>query len=309
MKIVVVEPLGLPKEEITRVCHETMDEDIELEIYEDRAVDEAELIRRCSEAEIIIEVNQPLSASFFEQCPKLKYIAVAFAGVDHIDAEACAAYGVEIGNCPGYSASAVAELVFGYLTVLKRNLIDFNSAVRKGEVRGNFTGTEIGGKVFGIIGFGHIGAAVARIALAYGCKVLAYSRSPKSFKGVSFVSLEELLHRSDMVSLHLPLTDVSRGMIDAKRISMMKKGAILINTARGPIVDSSALASALDSGHLAGAGIDVFETEPPIAPDHPLLQCGRLIATPHIGFATVEAFDTRLRMSFKNIADFLARGE
>lgn len=307
MKIVVAEPLGLPVEEIVAVCRETVGEDIELKIYEDRAADEAELICRCSDAEIIVEVNQPLTASFFEKCPNLQYVAVAFAGIDHIDMEACAAHGVKVGNCPGYSASAVAELVFGYLAVLKRNLLDFDAAVRKGDVRGGFVGTEIGGKTFGIIGFGHIGAAVARIALAYGCEVLAYSRTPKNFAGVSFVSLEELLHRSDIVSLHLPLTDASRGMIDAEQIAMMKEGAFLINTARGPIVDSAALAAALDSGHLGGAGIDVFETEPPISPDHPLLQCGKLIATPHIGFATVEAFETRLQMSFQNIADFLTK--
>ncbi|MGM9567001.1 MAG: NAD(P)-dependent oxidoreductase [Clostridia bacterium] len=305
MKIVVSEPLGVAREHIVEVCKEYINDDVTLVIYEDRAEGEAELIARCKDADVVVEVNQPLSSAFIRECKNLKLIAAAFAGIDHIDAEACKEAGVTIANCPGYSASAVAELVFGFLTALKRRLVEQDAAVRKGETRKGFVGTEIGGKNFGIVGFGHIGKAVAKIAKAYGCNVYAHTRTPQPWDGVTFLPLDELLAVCDIVSLHLPLTSSSKGLISAEKIALMKEGAILINTARGPIVDSEALARAVETGKLAGAGIDVFETEPPIAADHPLLCSDRIMTAPHIGFATEEAFETRLKMSFQNIADFM----
>lgn len=305
MKIVVAEPLGVTREHIIEVCKKYVTDDISLTIYEDRAETEEQLLSRCIDADIIVEVNQPLNGNFIRSCKNLKLIAVAFAGIDHIDSEACKEVGVVVANCPGYSASAVAELVFGFLTVLKRRLIDFDRITRHGGTRNGFVGTEIGGKNFGIVGFGHVGKLVAKIAAAYGCRVFACTRTPKEYEGVTFLSLEKLLQTCDIVSLHLPLTAVSKGMIGAKEIAMMKDGAILINTARGPIVDSAALAAAVESGKLAGAGIDVFETEPPVDRNHPLFQHERIVTAPHIGFATEEAFETRLQMSFENIAAFL----
>ena len=305
MEIVVAEPLGVASEHIKEVCKEYLGEDVTPVIYEDRAEDEAELINRCKDADVVVEVNQPLSAAFIGECKNLKLIAAAFAGIDHIDAEACKEAGVTIANCPGYSASAVAELVFGFLAVLKRRLIAMDAAARNGETRNGFVGTEIGGKKFGIVGYGHIGKAVAKIAKAYGCEVYAHTRTPQSDEDVTFLSLDELLSTCDIVSLHLPLTASSKGLISAEKIARMKDGAILINTARGPIVDNEALAPAVNSGKLAGAGIDVFETEPPIDIHHPLFGSDRIVTSPHIGFATEEAFETRLHMTFRNIADFM----
>ncbi len=307
MKIVVAEPLGISRDHIVEVCKEYIKADLNLTIYEDRAETEAELISRCRDADVVVEVNQPLSSRFIQSCSKLKLIAVAFAGIDHIDVKACEEAGVPIVNCPGYSASAVAELVFGFLTILKRNLISFDGETRKGGERKGFVGTEIGGKKFGIVGFGHVGKQVAKIAMAYGCRVYVHTRTPEACEGVTFLSLDELLKTCDIVSLHLPLTASSKGLISREKIALMKDGAILINTARGSIVDSDALADALKTGKLAGAGIDVFETEPPIAADHPLLNCDNVVTAPHIGFATKEAFETRLRMSFQNIAAALAK--
>lgn len=306
MKIVVAEGLGVAKEHIEEVAKEYIKSDAELVICEDRAVTEEELFARIADADIIVEVNQPLGRALLERCEKLKLIAVAFAGIDHIDTAACEELGIRVANCPGYSASAVAELVFGLLTAVKRNLIAFDAETRKGGVRGSFVGTEISGKKFGIVGFGHVGKLVAKIAAAYGCEVFACTRTPQQWNGVTFLPLEELLKTCDIVSLNLPLTAESKGMIGEKEIAMMKDGAILINTARGPVVDSVALANAVESGKLAGAGIDVFETEPPIAEDHVLFGCDRIVVAPHIGFATEEAFENRLRMSFRNIAAFLA---
>ena len=307
MKIVVAEPLGVKKERI----HEVFDRcipmgSVDLEIWETPPSDGEEWLKRCVDADILVEVNHPLDRDFFEKCEKIRFVAVAFAGIDHIDTKVCAEKGIEIGNCPGYSASAVAELVFGLIAALKRRIISMDGAVREGGTRNGFVGTEICGKRFGIVGYGHIGKKVAALAKAYGCEVLVSTRRPGEEEGVSFVSLEKLLRSCDIVSLHLPLTEESRGLIDKEKIAWMKEGAILINTARGAIVDSIALAEAVESGKLAGAAVDVFETEPPLAEDHPLLRSEKIVVTPHIGFATEEAFEARLEMSSKNIAAFIA---
>lgn len=306
MDIVVVEDLGVSREHIAEICEKYLPGVKKPVIYEDRATSREELRRRIGDADVLVEVNQPLEGDLIRSCKNLKLIAVAFAGTDHIDMEACRDAGVQVVNCPGYSAQAVAELVFGLLTAVQRNLIAWDRKTRKGEGRGGFVGREIGGKNFGIIGFGHIGKAVARIARAYGCRVFAYTRTPEQEEGVTFLSMEELLKTCDILSLHLPLTAESEGMIGKKQLAMMKKGSILINTARGAIVDSVALAKAVESGQLAGAGIDVFETEPPLAEDHVLLGNDRIVVTPHIGFATEEAFENRLHMTFQNIAAFFA---
>lgn len=307
MKIVVTEPLGVSREHIVEVCKEHINENIHLVIYEDRAQSEEELLSRCQDADVVIEVNQPFTAPVIKGCKNLTLIAAAFAGIDHIDTAACREKGVEIANCPGYSAQAVAELVFGFITALKRRLPAFDRATRQGQTRSSFIGTEIAGKTFGIIGLGHIGKQVAKIATAYGCNVCAFTRTIEPMEGVTFMPLDQLLAVSDILSLHLPLTAESKGLINAEKIALMKDGAILINTARGPIVDSDALAAAIKAGKLSGAGIDVFETEPPIAADHPLLNCENVLLAPHIGFATEEAFETRLQMTFQNIAQWAAK--
>ena len=306
MKIVIAEPLGVKKEHICEVFGRCLPlEKVDLVIWETPAADEEEWLARCADAEILVEVNHPLGREFFEKCGKIRLVAVAFAGVDHIDAEACAKRGIEVRNCPGYSADAVAELVFGLIAALKRQIIPLNGAVRRGETRNGFIGTEIGGKRFGIVGYGHIGKRVAALAKAYGCEVFVTTRHPGDADDVLFVPLEELLAVCDIVSLHLPLTEESRGLINEEKIALMKEGAMLINTARGAVVDSDALAKAVESGKLAGAAVDVFETEPPLERDHPLLDSEKILATPHIGFATEEAFETRLLMSAENIADFI----
>ena len=306
MKIVIAEPLGIERERIIETKNAYLPgKDIELVIAETPPAEEEEWLGRCRDADIVVEVNHRLDRGFFAACGKLRLVAAAFAGTDHIDRTAAAEAGVAVRNCPGYSAAAVAELVFGLITAVKRQIIPMDGAVRRGGTRGAFVGTEIGGKHFGVVGYGHIGKRAAALAKAYGCKVYAATRHPGGDDGVTFVTLEELLAVCDIVSLHLPLTDESRGLIDGEKLALMKEGAILINTARGAIVDSAALADAVESGRLAGAAVDVFETEPPIDANHPLLRAGKIVATPHIGFATKEAFETRLTMTFQNIAAFL----
>jgi len=178
---------------------------------------------------------------------------------------------------------------------------------REGKTKDGLVGCEIMGKTVGIIGARAIGTRTAELCSAFGCKVLGYKRhlagDEPSF--IEFVSLDELLSRSDIVSLHCPLNDESRHLINRDTIAKMKKGAYLINAARGPVVDSAALAGALNNGYLSGAGIDVFETEPPLDLDHPLLKSKNTIVTPHMAFASVQSMDARAKIVFDNIKNWL----
>lgn len=198
-----------------------------------------------------------------QNLPELKMICVAFTGVDHIDIAYCKEHGITVQNCAGYSTVAVADLVFGFALNLARNIQTCNQATRQGLTKQGLIGYELCGKAFGIVGLGAIGQRVADIANAFGCKVYAYSRTPKQVPGVTMVDLPTLLKTCDIVSLHVPLNASTRGMIGKNELAMMKKNAYLINTARGPVVDEEALAEALKAGVIAGAGVDVYEEEPP----------------------------------------------
>jgi D-3-phosphoglycerate dehydrogenase len=241
-----------------------------------------------------------------EQCPKLKYICVAFTGYDHVDMAYCRERGILVSNCAGYSTSAVADLVFGFVIDLCRNVIACNEVVRKGGTKAGLIGPELEGRKFGIIGAGAIGLRVAAIANAFGCDVYAYSRTKKEVPGVKFIELDELLSTCDIISLHVPQNASTIGMINAEKIALMKKTAYFINTARGPIVDSAALAAALNAGLIAGAAVDVFETEPPIAEDHPLLHAKNCICTPHVAFASHQAMEKRAVIVCDNLKAWLA---
>lgn len=252
--------------------------------------------------------NQPLSAEIINACPKLKMLSVAFTGVDHIALEACRARNILVCNAAGYSTNTVAELTFGLAISVIRNIVPCDGRCRRAETKDGLVGFELFGKTFGVVGTGAIGTRVAKIAAAFGCRVLAYSRTAKQElvnAGVQYVSLDELLAQSDFVSLHVPLTDATRGLINAAAIAKMKQGAVLLNTARGPVVDSAALAEALNAGKLAGAGIDVFEGEPPIAENHPLCSAKNTVLTPHVAFASREALETRADIVFANIEKWL----
>ena len=252
--------------------------------------------------------NQPLSAEIINGCPKLKMLSVAFTGVDHIALDACRARNILVCNAAGYSTNAVAELTFGLAISVIRNIVPCDARCRKEGTKDGLVGFELFGKTFGVVGTGAIGARVAKIAAAFGCRVLAYSRTAKQElvdAGVQYVSLDELLAQSDFVSLHVPLTDATRGLINAAAIAKMKQGAVLLNTARGPVVDSAALVEALNAGKLAGAGIDVFEGEPPIAENHPLCSAKNTVLTPHVAFASREALETRADIVFANIEKWL----
>lgn len=301
MKLVIIEPLGVDQNKLLSMAQAVLPQDIEITYYDTRVSDTDTLISRGRDADIIAVSNLPLNADVISGCTNLKMLAVAFTGVDHIAMDACRQKGITVCNCAGYSTAAVADLVFGMVVALYRNLIPCNEAVRREGTKEGLIGFELEGKTFGIIGTGAIGLRVASIAQAFGCRVLAYSRTKKDVPGITYTDLETLLKNSDIVSLHTPLTPETRGLIGEKELSSMKPSAILINTARGPVVDSAALADALNCGKIAGAGVDVFEMEPPVPADHPLLNAKNLIATPHVAFATREALVKRAAIVFDNI--------
>ena len=309
MKIVMIEPINISMMKIEEYRQKFEAEGHQLIAYSNRAEDEAEMIKRAELADILIIANQPLSTEVINACPNLKMISVAFTGFDHIAMKACQENDILVSNSSGYANQAVSELAFGLIIDLMRKINDSDQAVRAGKTREGLIGNELAGKNFGIIGFGSIGQKTARIADAFGCNILVDDHKKHQLGeelGVEYLSIVELMQKSDIVSLHVPLKDSTVDLIGAEEIAQMKKSAILINTARGPVVNSEALAAALNKEEIAGAGIDVFEMEPPIPEDHPLLNAKNTILTPHTAFATEEAFLKRAEIVFTNIEKWLA---
>ncbi|MDW8070209.1 MAG: phosphoglycerate dehydrogenase [Anaerolineae bacterium] len=245
-----------------------------------------------------------------EAATELKVIARYGVGVDNVDLAAARERGIVVTNTPGANAGAVAELTIGLMLALARSIPQANAALRAGTAT-RVEGFSLEGKTVGLLGLGAIGKQVARRLQAFGCTVLAYDPVPdRSFAeryGVMLCSQDEVVARSDFLSLHLPALPETYGMVNATFLAQMKPGAFLINTARGELIDEAALLEALRSGHLRGAALDVFATEPP-PPDHPLLALPQVIATPHIGAHTDGAMNM---MGWMALRDCLAvlRGE
>lgn len=309
MRIVLLEPLGVKQEMMDAFACRLLEMGHSFHSYPDRCTDQDELIRRSKDADAIMIANLPLRSSVIRCCPALKYINVAFTGVDHLDVDVCRELGITVSNASGYSDIAVAELVFSMMLSLSRYIKECDNAIRSGGTKDGLIGTELYGKTLGVIGTGKIGTAVIHIAQAFGCNILAYNRSPKpdlEKAGIRFVSLEELMEQSDIVTLHIPQNISTNKLIGKELITRMKPTSIFINTARGPIVDYDALAQALSERKIAAAGIDVFETEPPLSPDHPLLHVPNVLLTPHVAFATAEALERRAQIVFQNTFSWLS---
>ena len=285
----------------------------EVDVYD--VTPPALVLERSAGADILVSNKTVLSADTIRALPDLKCILLLSTGYNVIDGKAARERGIPVCNIPAYSTNGVAQLVFALLLELTTAVGLHNDSVKSGDwVRSKHFCywkqplTELWGKTFGIFGFGRIGKAVAQIANAMGMRVLAVSPHTRSYDGfgsVEFVDLDTLLHESDVVSLHCPLTPATTALVNADFLKKMKPTAYLINTSRGPVVDEAALAAALQSGRLAGAGVDVLSCEPPKA-DNPLLQCKTCIITPHIAWASFEA-RSRLMEIFKgNLEAFLA---
>ena len=306
MNIVLLESLGVPEETLSACAAPLLEAGHSFHAYE-RDTDPQVQIQRARDADVIIIANMPLKGEVISSCPKLKFIDVAFTGVDHVDLEAARARGIKVSNAAGYSTQAVAELSLCMMLSLLRNVPQVESRCRTGQTKDGLVGSELGSKTVGIVGAGAIGSRTAALCHAFGSKILGYKRHVRGDEPayIRFVSLDELLAQSDIVSLHCPLNDESRWLIGRENLKKMKKGALLINTSRGPVVDSQALADALNSGALGGAGIDVFESEPPLDLSHPLLHSKNTIVTPHVAFASAESMEARCKIVFDNIWKWL----
>ena len=257
------------------------------------------IAERSAGCEIIITNKTPLRRETLEKLPELRYIGLLSTGYNVVDWEYCKEKGIPVCNIPTYSTSAVAQLTFALILEHTNHVALHSDSVMSGEWSNckyfcyqKSPLAELDGKTLGIIGFGKIGKAVAVIARAFGMKVLAHTNHPAPFDDVEFVTTDELLAESDFVTLHCPLTPQTEGMVNAEFISKMKSSAVLINTSRGQVIDEQALADALNSGRLAGAGLDVLSAEPPKA-DNPLLGARNCLITPHIAWA---GYETRVRL-------------
>lgn len=303
MKIVMLQSLGISDAKLASLTGSLKERGHELVVYTEPADDET-LKARVRDADVLIVANMPLSGAVIAAATQLKFISVAFTGYDHIDLEQCKAQGVKVSNAAGYSTRSVAEITFGLIIGLLRSMVPLEGIVRQGGTKQGYRQSDLYGKTLGVVGTGAIGSAVAELGLAFGCKVIAYNRSEKPElvqKGVQYQPLDALLQASDIVSLHVPLTDDTRHLINAERLQLMKPTSVLINTAVGPIVDSDALAQALHAGTIAGAGLDRVDMEPPIPADYPLLAAPNTLILPHVGYATDEALERRADITFSNI--------
>ena len=308
MNIVCVESLGISRDRFETLREHYAAMGHTFTYYTDRREDEATLADRMRDADVAVISNIKLPAAVLSQCPKLRYLSVAFTGLDHIDLAYCREHGVEVQNAAGYSTTAVSELAVGMMLDLLRNIVTLNEVIRQGGSRGTFLGRELRGKTVGIVGTGAIGTATARLLLAFGAKVVAWSRTERPevmAMGVEYLPLDDLLRHSDIVSLHVPLTDQTRHLIGREQLALMKPSALLVNTARGPVCDIAAVGQALVDGTIAGAAFDVFEQEPPLPVDHLLLSSRRCLVTPHVAFATEESFAARADIVFAHVDAWL----
>lgn len=271
-----------------------------------------EVLTRARPATVLITNKAPIAAPTIAQAAELRFIAVTATGFDCVDVTAARKRGIAVSNVPEYGTSSVAQFVFALLLELCQHVGLHAEAVRQGEWSRSpdfsFWKTpliELAGKTMGIVGMGRIGRQVALIAQAFGMDVIACSRTPTSEQGVASVSVDELFARADVISLHCPLTEETAGLVNRARLRLVKPGAYLINTARGGLVNDADLATALNAGQLAGAGLDVVAREP-IAADSPLLTARNCLITPHIAWATREARRRLLEETVANVASFLA---
>ena len=258
---------------------------------------------------LVCLLTDRIDAALVQAAEGLAFVSSMSVGVDHVDVPALNARGIPLGHTPGVLVETTADTAFALLLAAARRIPEADQFVRRGSWQQEnrwapefFTGKDVAGATLGIIGLGEIGQAVARRAQGFGMRVVGWNRSPKNIAGIESLALDELLQQSDFVSVNVALTDETRGLLGAERIARMKTGAVLVNTARGGIVDESALAQALRGGQLYAAGIDVFEQEP-VAQDNPLLELPNVVVAPHIGSATGA---TRVRMADMAIANALA---
>ena len=306
MKIAIMESLAVSSEELA-LRKLSFEKEGHVFAEFERTADIPTLIEEAKDADVMILANMPMPKEVINACENLKYIDIAFTGVDHVAMDAVRAKGITASNASGYSNESVAELGIGLAIDLLRNIPQVEARCRALGTKAGLVGNELMGKTVGIVGLGKIGTRSAELFHAFGCSILAHSRSIHKDApfNVEQTDLDSLLSRSDLVILHCPLNDSTRGLINAEALKKMKPSAYLINLARGPVVISKDLADALNNGVIAGAAVDVFDKEPPLNADEPLLSAKNTILTPHIAFASQESMSIRAEIVFDNLRHFL----
>lgn len=274
-----------------------------------------EIAPRIGDADLVLLNKCRIDEDILSRCPNLKWVGIIATGTDNLDLEACRRHGVRVANVPGYSTYSVAQMTFSLLLAICQCAERYNRAVSDGFWQLGVPGSygllpqrELFGKTFGVFGYGSIGRQTARIARAFGMQVLACTRTVRpeyAEDGVEFVSFEQLLARSDVLSLHCPATPQTRGVLDAAALERVRPGCILLNTARGVLVDEAAVAQALKNGTLGFYGADAFCTEP-LPADSPLRDAPHVLLTPHIAWTTEEALQRLMDITTENLRTFLA---
>ena len=294
----------------------TLDNDIDFSVFNQygdvtiyQSSTDEEVGERIKDAEVVLCNKTVLNADKLSKAPNLKYIGLFATGYNNIDIEAARARGIAVCNIPAYSTERVAHTAIMMILNLSSSMQIQQAMLARGD-RSNFTKcmqvshVEVNGKILGVVGAGNIGREVIKVAQALGMKVLAYARTPRPDEdNLKFVSFEELLKQSDYISLHCPLTPQTRHMINKETIAMMKPTAYIINTSRGALIDEPALIEALQEGRIAGAGLDVQETEPPVQ-DNPLYDMPNIILTPHMGWKGLETRQRLVSILAANIQAF-----
>ncbi len=309
MRITVLDGYGLNPGDLSWKGFEALGD---CTVY-DRTTPE-QLMERAAGAEILITNKTILTADILKALPDLKYVGILATGYNVVDVKAAKELGIVVTNIPAYSTDSVAQMVFAQILTITQRVEYYTEENRKGRWANSrdfcYWDTplmELAGKKIGIVGFGHTGQATARIALAFGMKVFAYtSKSAEQLPAdITKLSLDELFRTCDVVSLHCPLTDTTKNLVNAERLKQMKSSAILINTGRGPLVNEKDLADALNNGTIYAAGVDVLSCEPPKA-DNPLLAAKNCYITPHIAWATKEARVRLMDIAVENLRSFLS---
>lgn len=306
MKVAVLESLAVSTEKLAALEAPLAARGCEFVHYE-RTADAAALANEVRDAEVLILANMPLPAELAAQAERLKYVDVAFTGVDHVPMDLFRARGIAVSNASGYSNEAVPELAVGMVLSILRNLREVERACRAGGTKAGLVGTELKGKTVGILGYGSIGSRSGELFHAFGCRVVT-SEGHRIKNRPDFLEVlpqSEVLRQSDVLVLHTPLNERTRGLIGKAELAMMKPTSILVNVARGPVVVTDDLVEALNRGTIAAAAVDVFDREPPLDPDLPLLHAPNTLFTPHVAFATAESMELRAEIVFDNLSAFL----
>ncbi len=296
------------------------DNDVSLEIFDSLAdivvlysnITKNELLDEIVDTDIVLCNKVLIDKELMSCSKKLKYIGTFATGYNNIDIDFAKEKGITVCNAPEYSTNAVAQQVFGYILAHYTKISQYDTFVKQGGWVASptfspfvFNSLELAGKTLGIVGFGSIGEAVAKIALSFNMQVLSFTRTPKNYDGVKFCDFETLLKKSDIITLHCPLTDATRELMNENSFNLCKDGAFFINTSRGGTVSEIALKNALESGKLSGAAVDVLTVEP-MDKDCPLLNAPNIIITPHTAWAPLETRERLIKLVADNLKAFLS---